>query len=200
MSNVAAMKAAYHHADLRNALIDEAISVLSESGISGLTLRELARRIGVTHTAPYAHFADKRALLEGVAEVGFARLAETLARAKARGASPEDALITMGVAYVEFAREQPALYRLMFVAPELDVDDCEMSPEGEHAFSVLVDAISALGPSLSAPPEDLAVTTWALVHGIAMLEIDGRTKAKTAHTAAELITLATHVLMRGLRS
>ena len=68
------VKQAYHHKDLRNALIDEALAILAQSGPNAITLRELARRLGVTHTAPYAHFADKKTLLEAVADEGFERL------------------------------------------------------------------------------------------------------------------------------
>lgn len=193
------MKQTYHHKDLRNALIDEALAVLAESGLASLTLRELARRLGVTHTAPYAHFPDKAALLNGVAGVGFERLAAALAGAAADHDDPSDAFAAMGTAYVQFALQSPNLYRLMFVDPELDVadDECDTSV-GQDAFEVLVEALGRLNPA-SEDPRRLSVVAWAMVHGIAMLEIDKRTSTKSDLTASELAAMATKVFMRGLR-
>src|SRR5579859_6947084 len=99
------VKQAYHHKDLRNALVDEAIAVLAEDGSGSLTLRELARRLGVTHTAPYAHFTDKKALLEVVADAGFERLAERIRSARNGAFDPAAAMEAMGSAYIDFARE-----------------------------------------------------------------------------------------------
>ena len=193
------MKQAYHHNDLRNALIAEAIKVLGESGIAGLTLRELARRLGVTHTAPYAHFADKQQLLTGVADVGFGLLAGELIDARNRHTDPADAFVALGVAYVRFAQKNPELYRLMFVAADLPTgEECKMSEQGERAFRVVVDAISQLEMPLPVPLEELAVAAWATVHGVAMLEIDSRMKTKTEKSSVELVTLASKVFLRGM--
>ena len=194
------MKQAYHHKDLRNALIDEALAVLAESGLASLTLRELARRLGVTHTAPYAHFPDKAALLNGVANVGFERLAAALAGAAADHGDPSAAFVSMGIAYVQFALRSPNLYRLMFVDPELDVtdDECDTSV-GQDAFEVLVEALGRLKPASSDDPRSLSVVVWAMVHGIAMLEIDKRTSTKSDLSASQLVAMASKVFMRGLR-
>jgi AcrR family transcriptional regulator len=193
------MKQAYHHKDLRNALIDEAIRMLSDSGISTLTLRELARRLGVTHTAPYAHFADKTALLEGIAEAGFAQLADILESEKAEAPNPRHAMTKMSLAYVRFAREQPHLYRLMFAAEELaDDPECEMSPEGARAFAAVAETIAQLAPARAANVDELAVAAWALVHGVAMLEIDRRMHGHAAHRGEEIVEIATEIFVRGL--
>ncbi len=193
------MKQAYHHNDLRNALIAEAIKVLEESGIGGLTLRELARRLGVTHTAPYAHFADKQQLLTGVADVGFGMLADELLAARNAQPDPAEAFVAMAVAYVRFAQSNPDLYRLMFVEADLQAGaDCEMTEQAERAFQILVDGISQLGTPLPVPSEELAVAAWATVHGAAMLEIDSRMQTKTAKSSVELVTLASKVFLRGM--
>jgi AcrR family transcriptional regulator len=192
------VKQAYHHNDLRNALIEEAIKVLRESGIGGLTLRELARRLGVTHAAPYAHFADKQQLLIGVADVGFGLLADELVSAQQGHSDPAEAFVAMGVAYVRFAQSNPDLYRLMFVEADLPEEECEMSEEGERAFQILVKAIARLESPLPVPSEELAVAAWAMVHGVAMLEIDSRMKTKTSKSSVELLTLASKVFLRGM--
>jgi AcrR family transcriptional regulator len=194
------VKQAYHHKDLRNALIDEAVVMLSESGVNALTLREIARRLGVTHTAPYAHFTDKRALLEGVANHGFAELAQALASARETERTPEGQFRAMAGRYVAFAREQPNLYRLMFADETLaDDPECEMSEEGARAFGVLVETVAAIGV-----PEDRleasAVAAWAFVHGVAMLEIDLRINGKTMKSADEVAALGVEIFLSGLRA
>jgi AcrR family transcriptional regulator len=193
------VKQTYHHKDLRKALIDEAIEMLSESGLASLTLRELARRLGVTHTAPYAHYADKTALLEDVAEAGFSQLADALESAKAPNPDPADALVAMSSAYIRFARERPHLYRLMFAAEELAGNPhCRMSPEGARGFAALSDTVAALRLPSNVDASDLAFAAWAQVHGIAMLEIDHRA-TKTERSGEEIAAIAIRITIGGLR-
>jgi AcrR family transcriptional regulator len=105
----------YHHGDLRRALLDAALEVLSAEGAAALTLREVARRAGVTHAAPYRHFTDKQALLATVAEEGFRMLAAEMTRGAAPHASdPRRALEAIGAAYVRFATSQRAHFQVMF--------------------------------------------------------------------------------------
>src|SRR5436190_23943930 len=109
-----AKKAPYHHGDLRRALIREALALVAEKGVAGLTLRETARRAGVSQTAPYRHFPDKEALLAAVAEGGFRRLGEAMTRAaRPHRANPARALEAMAIAVVRFAAHHGAHYRLM---------------------------------------------------------------------------------------
>jgi AcrR family transcriptional regulator len=193
------MKQAYHHKDLRNALITEATRMLSESGIAALTLRELARRLGVTHSAPYAHFADKTALLDGIANAGFTQLAGVLEAEKAAAPNPRQAISAMSLAYVRFAREQPNLYRLMFAAEELQEDpEGEMSPEGARAFAAVAGAIAELSPDRASNARVLAVAAWALVHGVAMLEIDHRMHGETKSGGDDIVEVAVETFVRGL--
>jgi AcrR family transcriptional regulator len=196
-----AVKQAYHHKDLRNALVDEAIAMLADDGSGSLTLRELARRLGVTHTAPYAHFTDKKALLEVVADAGFARLTERIQAARATTNDPAAAMEAMGLAYIAFARENANWYRLMFTDPELMNDpECQMSKEGEHAFEALIEAIAAFHPPADIDIQEFAVAVWSFVHGVAMLEIDQRIDSKTMQSAEDVLRLGTRVFVRGLRS
>src|SRR5205809_439421 len=112
-------RASYHHGDLRRTLIDASLALVEEEGIGALSLREVARKAGVTHNAPYHHFPDRGALLAAIAEEGFGRLAQETAAARA--AVPDDPLARLtacGQAYVRFAIASPAHFRVMF-RPEL---------------------------------------------------------------------------------
>jgi AcrR family transcriptional regulator len=193
------LKATYHHKDLRNALVDEVIAMLDQQSQADLTLRELARRLGVTHTAPYAHFADKKALLIAVAEAGFTRLADALDAARAAEADPAKQFEAMGLAYVRFARTHANLYRLMFADAELANDpECELSAEGARAFQALLEALVAIHPPAQADVRDVAVAIWSMVHGVAMLEIDRRIDLKTLSNAEDIVLLGSRFFMRGL--
>jgi AcrR family transcriptional regulator len=198
------VKDTYHHKDLRNALIEEALAALAEGGFATLTLRELARRLGVTHAAPYAHFADKRALLEAVALVGCERLGDIMEDIAAGDLAPEAKVIEMSRAYVRYAQSQPNLYRLMFVAPELTengVSDA-LRTGGERAFNALTRALAEFVPSDAATEaglRDRAVAAWAMVHGIAMLVIDDRTGLKSERSPDEIAQMAAMLLTEGLR-
>src|SRR5258706_6813060 len=131
----------YHHGDLRDTLLQSALELLESEGIDALSLRELARRVGVSHAAPSHHFPDKRALLAALAAHGFATLADEMDRAATRaGRDPVRRLTATGVAYVRFALAHPRLFRLMFGS---DFDERDAHPElaaaGERAFAVLLD-------------------------------------------------------------
>jgi AcrR family transcriptional regulator len=192
------VKATYHHKDLRNGLIAEVFAMLETQGHADLTLRDLARRLGVTHTAPYAHFADKTELLIAVADAGFGRLAQRLAAARDAEAEPVRAFHAIGLTYVRFAREHPNLYRLMFADPDTaDGGERELCEEGERAFGIVAEVIASVGT----PPElvgDTAVSAWAFVHGVAMLDIDRRISGKTMRSGDDIFTLGAQLLVRGL--
>jgi AcrR family transcriptional regulator len=194
------LKHSYHHKDLRNALIQETLRVLAEGRLATLTLRELARRLGVTHAAPYAHFADKRALLESVAEIGFDRLTSALQAARDRGGDPPAMMEELASAYVRFATEEPDLYRLMFATRELGAADCEaLQCAGERAFDVLAACISQFSADWDEERvHDAAFSAWALVHGTAMLVIDARAEKKSDRTPDEIVRIAADLLVRGL--
>src|SRR2546430_4327077 len=109
-------KATYHHGDLRAGLVRAAMELLEEGGETALSLRAIARGAGVSPAAPYRHYADREALVSAVAAVGYRQLAERLAAAHPAPSTPEQ-LASVGVAYVEFALAQPALFRMMFGEP-----------------------------------------------------------------------------------
>ena len=156
----------YHHGDLRRVLIEAGIGRLRAAGVGGLTLRGVARVAGVSATAPYRHFADKDALLAAIAAEGFERLQVAVETADT-GARGMEALRAQGVAYVRFAREEPALFRLMFGTAV-----ARNNPSAGAAFGVLRNRITALVPADRA--EIAALSAWSMVHGLASLLIDGR--------------------------
>src|SRR6187551_675006 len=135
----------YHHGNLRRALLDEAVTTIRAEGVDGLTLREIGARLGVSRTALYRHFADKRALLGAVATEGFRTLRQQLVTAWEEGGREHAAFEAMGVAYVRFAVANPSHYRVMFggfVNP--DACDPELAAEAAGAFQALVEALAAL--------------------------------------------------------
>lgn len=153
-------KTAYHHGDLRPSLIQAAAALLEQKGISGLSLREAARRAGVSHAAPYRHFPDRDALLAAVAAQGFAQLGEALRDAAQRGNRE------MGEAYVRFALARPHLYRLMFGGTLKIEAHPELREQALRTYDGLVRAFSAVGGERR---EQTAAAAWSLVHGLAGL-------------------------------
>src|SRR5262249_16952310 len=143
------------------------------------TLREVARRVGVSHAAPKHHFVDKTALLAGVAALGFQELAQAMEQAVEKaGPDPVRRLTATGVAYVSFAVHHPRQFRLMFGADLELSNDAELAKSAEHAFNILLDAAgAALAARGESDPQRLLVTvasSWSSVHGLATLWIDGR--------------------------
>nr|WP_147080261.1 TetR/AcrR family transcriptional regulator [Methylobacterium haplocladii] len=171
MSTSLAKPSGYHHGDLREALVAAGLAILEEGGDpKALSLREAARRAGVSAMAPYRHFADKEALLAAVAAVGFGRLREALLAADGRG-SGREALVGQGVAYVAFACANPALFRLMFGSAPCPRDG-DLDAASRSSFAVLTERVAALVPPAEAA--DWALHCWATVHGLAALSIDGQ--------------------------
>jgi AcrR family transcriptional regulator len=168
-------KKSYHHGDLREALLAAALAILEEGGDpKALTLREAARRAGVSAMAPYRHFADKDALIAGVALIGFERFRDALAAADA-DPDPRAALVAQGVAYVDFAGANPALFRLMFGANAPKADS-RLSEVGAEAYGVLATRVASLvAPDRAA---DWTLACWSIVHGIAALALAGKLDAR----------------------
>jgi AcrR family transcriptional regulator len=171
----------YHHGNLHRGLLDEAVAMIAAEGVEGLTLREIGARLGVSRTALYRHFTDKRALLEAVATEGFRTLREQLVAAWEGGGRGLAALDAMGVAYVRFAVANPSHYRVMFGGSvDPGVLRAELGIEAAGALQALVDALIALqrdGLVRGDDPATMARFVWAVVHGVAMLGIDGRLRA-----------------------
>lgn len=162
----------YHHGNLRAALVEAAVALVGERGPKGFTLREVARRAGVSHNAPYRHFASRDELLLAVAEEGFVRLKETMELALRRGHTPQDRLQLSGCGYVEFALRWPNHFAVMFDLPHELLEHAKKGPAGLGAFGVLMNCIEdaqTAGLLPAGDPLPLALTAWSLVHGIAKL-------------------------------
>jgi len=190
----------YHHGNLRRGLLDEALATIRTHGIDGLTLREIGARLGVSRTALYRHFADKRALLAAVATEGFRMLREQLATAWEQGGRSPAAFEAMGVAYVRFAAANPAHYRVMF-GGFVDPNACdpELATEAAGAFQALVDALVMLQRAAIVRGDDsvlMARYVWSVVHGVAMLAIDGQLREPGA--VDELMRYALERLRTGI--
>ncbi|MFG3638689.1 TetR/AcrR family transcriptional regulator [Micromonospora sp. NPDC047762] len=158
---------AYHHGDLRRALLAAALEVVGEVGPAALSLRDLARRAGVSHAAPAHHFGDKAGLLTALAAQGFDLLAETLTAA-------DDDLLEAGVAYVDFAVTHRAYFEVMF-RPELyRADDAQLTAARSRAGAALRSGVAAL--SNGGAPSDTdrdSLAAWSIAHGFATLWLAG---------------------------
>ena len=165
----------YHHGDLRRAVIEAAFALVRKDGLRALTLREVARQIGVTHAAPYHHFKDREALLAALQEVAFGEL-DVVMRAQKQGVEDaQEELFVLGRAYVDFARERPDRFQVMFERGE-GATDPGPAEAGRATFQHLVDAVTRCQASGMAPAGDayaLALSSWCLVHGFATLWVEG---------------------------
>ncbi|MFA6046720.1 MAG: TetR/AcrR family transcriptional regulator, partial [Phycisphaerales bacterium] len=126
----------YHHGDLRRSLIAGGLVLLEEKGAAALGLREIARLVGVSAAAPYRHFADRKALLEAVAAEGFRDFSKAMAKA-AEGVGEDGQLAAMAFAYVRFALDQPALFRLMFSSELHPYRDPELRGHADAAYATI---------------------------------------------------------------
>ncbi|WP_159712123.1 TetR/AcrR family transcriptional regulator [Sphingomonas sp. AX6] len=163
-------KPRYHHGALRDALLDAAEAVIGERGLDGFSLRECARRAGVSPAAPAHHFGDARGLLTALAARGFAGLAEAMEHL-APSDDPVADLQAMGAAYVAFAFARPALFDLMWRRPMLDREAPGFLAVADRAFDPLAQAV---GRITGTPPDPTdIVAAWSIVHGYARLALDG---------------------------
>jgi AcrR family transcriptional regulator len=180
-----AVTAPYHHGALREAMLEAAERILERDGIAGLTLRAAAREAGVSHAAPKNHFGDIRGLLSELAALGFARFGAALVANTREGETPKARLAAIGHGYVTFARQNPGLFLLMFRSERLDFSRPPLRAAAEAAFGVLASAVGARQREASETPSTLSqaaqiTAAWSLVHGFAMLMLDGRLKPLVA--------------------
>ncbi len=178
MNKQAASEKPYHHGDLHEKILCSACELLEENTVSSLSLRAVAKKVGVSHTAPYRHFKDKESLLAGIAAVGFDRLSAQLADAVA--AFPDDPATQLqeaGHRYVQLALECPQCTQLMF-GGILPCDDTypALRASGDAAFDGLKQIIEdgqASGAFKTGDIELLALTAWSAIHGLSLLLVSG---------------------------
>jgi len=215
----------YHHGALRRALLDAALQLATERGPGGFTLREVARQAGVSHAAPYAHFADKAALIEALAVEQFTALRDALQEARTRTeGGPLEKLRAVGVAYVRFAIEHVAAFRFMYwpdvrhptrTEPSRDLRgeaalrfwrrEGKVEEAANAAYQVLVEAIvecQQVGLIAPGDPAPFALTAWCTVHGLAALLLNNlQSSEEEAGAQAERIAqIVTGTLAQGLLS
>jgi AcrR family transcriptional regulator len=196
---------AYHHGDLRRTLIEAGLEVLEQSGVAALELREVARRAGVSHAAPYRHFANKGAFLAALIEVGFYRLAEQIEEAVGSVFNkPEVRLQKLASAYVHFAQANPWLMREMFsgltIKKESSLGVHDATQAVSKLFITIVEEGQSKGLVRSGNSGELASVIWALLHGMSILIIENQTQSYTSKAAGveRMIRTCTQVLYEGL--
>ena len=180
----------YHHGDLKNALIAAGIEILAQEGLSGLSLRAVAKRAGVSHSAPYAHFADKQALIAAISTEGFKQLDAALeAAASLYPDDPRQQLVEGTWAYVQFAINNTGVFKLMFsgvLEKELDYPAfIEVSHRTLARVVTAVQAAQADGSLHPSPPELVAAAIWGQVHGLTQLMLEGQ----FTHTVIDRYTM-----------
>ena len=168
-------KTPYHHGDLRKALVAEGLRLLAVREVESLSLREVARGVGVSATSVYRHFPDKEALMTALALAGLAQLGAAQ-RTAAEAADGEGAFAATGRAYVRFALANPALFRLIFASPALAQARADGTMASEAAAMLAANAAAAAARD-GGEASLRAVRSWALVHGLAMLMLDGQVPA-----------------------
>jgi len=174
---MASKRTAYHHGDLRRALLAASLDLVDEAGIGAISLREVARKAWVSHNAPYHYFPDRGSLLAALAEEGFAELAREMAEARSKAPDARARLDACGLAYVRFALRSPARFKVMFrpelAAPSEEGAVARSSTPALDTLTVAIKEAQAAGLAPAGDPMPLVLTCWAAVHGMASLWLDG---------------------------
>ena len=196
-------KHSYRHGDLKEALIQAAVSSITKSGEIEFSLRDLAEKVGVSHAAAYRHFSSKKEILFEIAHDGFLKLNQAFAAILEKEASD---IVSLGVAYVKYAIENPIHFKIMF-HPDLkiDVTHPELISVGSQTFLSLKNCVEnnkRAGKFGDDSVEDLSIAAWSLVHGLAILAVNGNLKPLPDGTSVSSDTIAVKVaciLVNGLR-
>lgn len=202
---------AYHHGDLPEALMDAAIRHIAASGTEKLSLRALARECGVSATAPYRHFPSKRCLLAALATRGFLTLRDRCQRSQDPAQELSERLLALGAAYIDFARDHPTTYQLMFGSVIEDFSEYAMLADAaEQSYAVVLGVlqeVSARRPALGMSALELGAVVWPAVHGISSLMMfrlgvrdgpEGRTPQQTLRALQRDPLRSLELLIRGI--
>ena len=176
----------YHHGDLKNALIKAGVEILAKEGVGGLSLRKVAQRAGVSHSAPYAHFPDKQSLIAAISTEGFNQLYNELEAAiYPHAKSPKKQLVEGAQVYVRFALKNSDTFKIMFSGVlEKEKDYPSFVEISSKTFKLVVEVVQACqhaGFLPTAPANLMAVSVWGQVHGIVSLALEGQ----ISHTLLE---------------
>jgi AcrR family transcriptional regulator len=172
-------KKSYHHGDLKNALIETGTDILSKEGVSALTLRKVAQKAGVSHAAPYAHFADKQALIAAISTEGYKRLYEQITQvAEQYRADPLRRFVEASWAYVQFALDEPDQFKVTLSGMiEKEQDYPAFVETARQTFSLVVEVVAQCqqaGILRQGAPDLTAVSVWALIHGFITLLMENQ--------------------------
>ena len=183
-------KKTYHHGDLKNALIKAGVEILAKDGVSGLSLRKVAMKAGVSHAAPYAHFADKQALIAAISTEGFRQLYERVSGvAEEYQNQPEKQLVEVAWAYVQFAMDDPDRFKVMFSGVlEKEKEYPDFVTESQRNFQLvkmIVEANQASGRLRSGDSALVALSAWGIIHGFILLLLEGQ----ISHAVLEKMSL-----------
>lgn len=196
----------YHHGDLPNALRCAAVEVIDERGLGAFSLREVARRAGVSHTAPAHHFGDMRGLLTSVAAEGFNALYAATSEAAAGIDDPVERLIAIGEAYVRLAHSHHAHCEVMFRVDVIDPDDPTLVEHGMRAYAVLEDTIRELidAEQLAVDLDGATWLCWSTMQGLVALgpklDVIARSKDRPDPSSTALVREFTALIVAGLRT
>ncbi|MDY6781880.1 MAG: TetR/AcrR family transcriptional regulator [Cyanobacteriota bacterium] len=172
-------KKSYHHGDLLQSLIDAALDLIAEKDVTDVSLREIARRVGVSHTAPYRHFADKEALLAAVAQEGFLRFRQSIEEAMEPVVDPLERLEAGCFSYLRYAAKHPSRYRIMFGMQGISEGKnnsaiAALARDIYSPFTIAIGEGQSAGVIRNGDPQQIAQTVWALMHGLTMLRMHGQ--------------------------
>jgi AcrR family transcriptional regulator len=186
------------HADLRRTVLDASLELIEQEGLGALSMREVARRAGVSHQAPYHHFGDREGILAALAADGFAQLHNDMQRAIAGTKSPSKRIEAVGNTYIEFAVRNPGYFKIMFRSELVEMDRFdELRERAEATFALLMSVIAPAARSHGAKdPLLLSVTAWSVAHGLATLLLEGKLgrrfgKSRSAQRAGAVAALKT---------
>jgi AcrR family transcriptional regulator len=172
-------KSTYHHGNLREAILEESLKWIRKYGVESLSLREIAKKLGVTHSAPNKHFQKKEALVAALIEDGFVKFRDALLSGREQMVKhPKEAFIQMGFSYLKFAKENPEIYRLMFSNSLQNPNDYpSLHKAGFESFGVLLEAVvymQSRGVIRKGNPHEIAYLIWSFTHGFVLLWQEGR--------------------------
>jgi AcrR family transcriptional regulator len=201
MARSANVKTAYHHGDLRRALLEEGLDMVERLGVDEVTLAALAKKTGVSVAAPYRHFETKEDLVRELSELGMLRFRDALAAACRGSGGAEQQLRRAGFAVVRFAQRSPRVYQLIFGAARSNSLTDLRNASDETAFGVLRRIVlecqreGVVGPG---DPIEIAISIWAAIHGLASLLSSGRLRAESEREVKRFTTSLLDVVLRGL--
>ena len=191
----------YHHGHLKTALITAGVEILSKEGLTGLSIRKVARKAGVSHAAPYAHFADKQALIAAISTEGYRQLYDELSKAvEGHKDNPQHMLVEVGWAYIQFAMRAPEHFKTMFSGViEQEKDYPEFREMSQKSFQLLVKLVrdcQKAGLLTHGPVDMVAISLLSLVHGFVLLLLE----SQISHTLLDRINVRTLLifLLQGL--